>query len=53
MFGDRFYLKEGPSLTLNVWIMCPRLMVRVTICEALASGLASGAYRVYTAHVRD
>jgi hypothetical protein len=44
MLGDRLYLKEGPSLTLNARIMCPGLMVRVTIREAPASGLASGAY---------
>jgi hypothetical protein len=53
MFGDRLYLKEGPSSTLSVWIMCPGLMVRVTIREVLASGLASVAYRAHAAHARD
>ena len=46
-FGDRLYLKEEPSLTLNARIMCPGLMVRVTIREAPSSGLASGAYRAH------
>ena len=45
MFGDRLYLKEGPSSTLSARIMFPGLMVRVTILEAPASGLASVAYR--------
>jgi hypothetical protein len=53
MFGDRLYLKEGPSSTLSARIMCPGLMVRVTIREAPASGLASGAYRAHAAHARD
>jgi hypothetical protein len=52
-FGDCLYLKVDPSLTLNARIMCPGLIVRVTIREALASGLASGAYRAHTAYARD
>jgi hypothetical protein len=52
-FGDRLYLKEGPSSTLSARIMYPGLMVRVTIREAPASGLASGAHRAHTAHARD
>ena len=52
-FGDRLYLKEDPSLTLNARIMCPGLMVRVTIREAPASGLVSGAYSAHAAHARD
>ena len=32
--GDRLYLKEGHSSRLNARIMCPGLMVRVTIREA-------------------
>jgi len=52
-FGDRLYLKEGPSLTLNARIVCPGLMVRVTIREAPSLGLASGAHRAYAAHARD
>jgi hypothetical protein len=53
MFVDRLYLEEGPSSTLNARIMCPGLMVRVTIREAPASGLASVAYRAHAAHARD
>jgi len=53
MFGDRLYLEEGPSSTPDARIMCPGLMVRVTIREAPASGLASGAYRALAAHARD
>jgi hypothetical protein len=53
MFGDRLYLEEGPSSTLSARLMCPGLMVRVTIREAPASGLASGAYRAHAAHARD
>ena len=52
-FGDRLYLKESPSLTLNARSTCPGLMVRVTIREVPASGLASGAYRAHAAHARD
>jgi len=52
-FGDRLYLKEGPSLTLNARIMCPGLMVRVTIREAPASSMASGAYWAHAAYARD
>jgi hypothetical protein len=52
-FGDRLYLKEDSSLTLNARIMCPGLMVRVTIREVPASGLASGACRAHAAHARD
>jgi hypothetical protein len=53
MFRDRLYLKEGPSSTLSARIMCPGLMVRVTIREAPTSGLATGAYRAHEAHARD
>jgi hypothetical protein len=41
------------SSTLNARIMCPGLMVRVTIHEAPASGLASVACRAHAAHARD
>jgi hypothetical protein len=50
MFGDRLHLEEDPSLTLSARIMCPELMVRVTIREAPASGLATAAYRAHAAH---
>jgi hypothetical protein len=53
MFGDRLYLKEGPSSTLSARIMCRGLMVRVTIREAPTSGLATGTYRAHEAHTRD
>jgi hypothetical protein len=43
----------APSSTLSARIMCPRLMVRVTIREAPASRLTTGAYRAHAAHARD
>ena len=45
-FGDRLYLKEEPSLTLNARIMCPGLMVRVTIREAPGSTNRSDFYNL-------
>jgi hypothetical protein len=42
--GDRLYLEEGTSSTPSARIMCPGLMVRVTIREAPAPRLATGAY---------
>ena len=53
MFGNRQHLKESPGSTLSARIMCPGLMVRVTIREAPASGLVSGAYSAHAAHARD
>jgi hypothetical protein len=53
MFGDRLHLEEGSSLTLSAQIMCPGLMVRVTMRKAPASGLATGACRAHAAHARD
>jgi hypothetical protein len=53
MFGDRLHLEERLSSTPDARIMCPGLMVRVTIREAPASELASGAYRAHAAYARD
>jgi hypothetical protein len=51
---NRLYLEEGTSSTPSARIMCPGLMVRVTIREAPAPILATGAYapgRMQLAHV--
>jgi hypothetical protein len=45
MSGDRLHLEKGLSSTLSARTVCPGLMVRVTIREAPASGLPTGAYR--------
>jgi hypothetical protein len=42
MFGDRLHLEEDPSLTLSARIMCPELMVRVTIREAASFRIGYG-----------
>jgi hypothetical protein len=53
MFGDRLHLEAVLSSTPNARIMCPGRMVRVTIREAPASGVATGVYRAHAAHARD
>ena len=51
MFGDRLYLQEGPSSTLSARIVCPGLMVHVTIRDAQASGLATPIGGMQITHV--
>ena len=44
--GDRLYMEEGTSSTPSARIMCPGLMVRVTIREAPGSTNRSDFYNL-------